>query len=142
MKRSSLLIVALCCAAAMLAATTARAADAVKIGVLMPLTGNAAAAGQADHRIGDGRRTQLLQLVEASAVRSRDVASPEPRQVTRQRGLRTVKAVLGEQRAQLLLCGDELGRDQLADVLSARARSTRLKAVSDVPCGLYASARA
>src|ERR1700733_13574734 len=47
LKRSSLLIVALCCAAAMLAATTARAADAVKIGVLMPLTGNAAAAGQA-----------------------------------------------------------------------------------------------
>jgi branched-chain amino acid transport system substrate-binding protein len=47
LKRSSLLIVALCCVAAMLAATTARAADAVKIGVLMPLTGNAAAAGQA-----------------------------------------------------------------------------------------------
>src|SRR6202046_3754371 len=47
LKRSSLHIVALAAGAAMWPATTARAADAVKIGVLMPLTGNAAAAGQA-----------------------------------------------------------------------------------------------
>ena len=47
MKRSSL-PAALCVAAGLFgAATSAYAADAVKIGVLMPLTGNAAAAGQA-----------------------------------------------------------------------------------------------
>src|ERR1700733_13923276 len=47
LKRSSLLIVAVCRVAPLWTATTARAADAVKIGVLFPLTGNAAAAGQA-----------------------------------------------------------------------------------------------
>ena len=48
MKTSSLLSVALGLAAlAFGAAAPARAADAVKIGVLLPLTGNAAAAGQA-----------------------------------------------------------------------------------------------
>ena len=47
MKRSSLLFAVLCLAAAAVAAPAARAAGTVKIGVLMPLTGNAAAAGQA-----------------------------------------------------------------------------------------------
>ncbi len=48
MKRSALLFAAIgMAAAAFTAATAARAADAVKIGVLFPLTGNAAAAGQA-----------------------------------------------------------------------------------------------
>jgi branched-chain amino acid transport system substrate-binding protein len=46
-KRSSWLFAASCFAVAAFAATTARAAETVKIGVLMPLTGNAAAAGQA-----------------------------------------------------------------------------------------------
>jgi len=46
-KRSSLLFAVLCLAAAAVAAPAARAAGTVKIGVLMPLTGNAAAAGQA-----------------------------------------------------------------------------------------------
>jgi branched-chain amino acid transport system substrate-binding protein len=48
MKKSSLWIAALGAAAAVLTAIpAARAADAVKIGILWPLTGNAAAAGQA-----------------------------------------------------------------------------------------------
>jgi branched-chain amino acid transport system substrate-binding protein len=46
-KRLSLLLAVLCLAAAAVKATTAPAAETVKIGVLMPLTGNAAAAGQA-----------------------------------------------------------------------------------------------
>ena len=48
MKRSSLLLAAVGMAAAVFnAATPARAAESVKIGILWPLTGNAAAAGQA-----------------------------------------------------------------------------------------------
>ena len=47
MKRTSWLFAALSVAATALVASTAFAADSVKIGVLMPLTGNAAAAGQA-----------------------------------------------------------------------------------------------
>jgi len=47
MKRSSLLLAAACIAAAVTVAPAARAADPVKIGILWPLTGNAAAAGQA-----------------------------------------------------------------------------------------------
>ena len=47
MKKSSRLFAAVCLAASAFAASTAFAADSVKIGVLMPLTGNAAAAGQA-----------------------------------------------------------------------------------------------
>ncbi len=47
MKRSTWVFAVSCFAAAAIAATTARAAETVKIGVLMPLTGNAAAAGQA-----------------------------------------------------------------------------------------------
>jgi len=47
MKRTSWLFAALSVAAAIVAASTAFAADSVKIGVLMPLTGNAGAAGQA-----------------------------------------------------------------------------------------------
>jgi branched-chain amino acid transport system substrate-binding protein len=46
-KRLSLLLAVLCLGAAAVKATTAPAAETVKIGVLMPLTGNAAAAGQA-----------------------------------------------------------------------------------------------
>jgi branched-chain amino acid transport system substrate-binding protein len=47
-KRISLLMTAVCVAATVISATTAaRAADTVKIGILWPLTGNAAAAGQA-----------------------------------------------------------------------------------------------
>jgi len=46
-KRSTWVSAVSCFAAAAIAATTARAAETVKIGVLMPLTGNAAAAGQA-----------------------------------------------------------------------------------------------
>src|SRR5690242_3711041 len=47
MQKRSLFLAALWTAAGLLTATTAVAADSVKIGVLMPLTGNAAAAGQA-----------------------------------------------------------------------------------------------
>ena len=47
MKRTSWLFAALSVAATAVVASTAFAADSVKIGVLMPLTGNAAAAGQA-----------------------------------------------------------------------------------------------
>ncbi len=47
MKRASLLFAASLAAATSFAAVSARATDAVKIGVLFPLTGNAAAAGQA-----------------------------------------------------------------------------------------------
>jgi branched-chain amino acid transport system substrate-binding protein len=47
MKRTSLFLVALSIAASAFGASAALAADSVKIGVLMPLTGNAAAAGQA-----------------------------------------------------------------------------------------------
>jgi branched-chain amino acid transport system substrate-binding protein len=47
MKRTSWLFAALSVAATVVVATTAFAADNVKIGVLMPLTGNAGAAGQA-----------------------------------------------------------------------------------------------
>jgi branched-chain amino acid transport system substrate-binding protein len=47
MKRTSLFLVALSIAASAFDASAAQAADGVKIGVLMPLTGNAAAAGQA-----------------------------------------------------------------------------------------------
>src|SRR5262250_2911037 len=47
MKKRSLFLAALWTAAGVLIAGTAVAADSVKIGVLMPLTGNAAAAGQA-----------------------------------------------------------------------------------------------
>ena len=47
MKRSTWVFAVSCFAAAAIAATTARAAETVKIGVLMPLSGNAAAAGQA-----------------------------------------------------------------------------------------------
>src|SRR5262252_4246010 len=47
MKRTSWLFAALSVAVAIVAASTAFAADSVKIGVLMPLTGNAGAAGQA-----------------------------------------------------------------------------------------------
>ena len=47
MKRTSLFLVALSIAASAFDASAALAADSVKIGVLMPLTGNAAAAGQA-----------------------------------------------------------------------------------------------
>lgn len=47
MKRLPLLLAALGVAAAAFSAAPARAADAVKIGILWPLTGNAAAAGQA-----------------------------------------------------------------------------------------------
>jgi branched-chain amino acid transport system substrate-binding protein len=46
-KRLSLLLAVLCLGAAVMKATTTPAAETVKIGVLMPLTGNAAAAGQA-----------------------------------------------------------------------------------------------
>src|SRR5690349_7018004 len=47
MQKRSLFLAPLWTAAGLLTATTAVAADSVKIGVLMPLTGNAAAAGQA-----------------------------------------------------------------------------------------------
>src|SRR6516225_10913049 len=47
MKSTSWLFAALSVAATAVVASTAFAADSVKIGVLMPLTGNAAAAGQA-----------------------------------------------------------------------------------------------
>ena len=47
MKRSSLLSIAVALGAVLAAALPARAADPVKIGILWPLTGNAAAAGQA-----------------------------------------------------------------------------------------------
>jgi branched-chain amino acid transport system substrate-binding protein len=47
MKKWSLFLAALCAAAGVLPASAANAAESVKIGVLMPLTGNAAAAGQA-----------------------------------------------------------------------------------------------
>jgi branched-chain amino acid transport system substrate-binding protein len=47
MKRTSLFLAALSIAASAFGASGALAADSVKIGVLMPLTGNAAAAGQA-----------------------------------------------------------------------------------------------
>jgi branched-chain amino acid transport system substrate-binding protein len=47
MKKRSLFLAALWTAAGLLTASTALAAESVKIGVLMPLTGNAAAAGQA-----------------------------------------------------------------------------------------------
>jgi len=47
MKKSSFFLAALSIAAVAFGARTAPAADSVKIGVLMPLTGNAAAAGQA-----------------------------------------------------------------------------------------------
>jgi len=47
MKKSRWTMAALCLAASGFAAATAGAAESVKIGVLMPLTGNAAAAGQA-----------------------------------------------------------------------------------------------
>src|ERR1700684_110267 len=46
-RKSALLAASLCVAAGLLNATAVRAADAVKIGILWPLTGNAAAAGQA-----------------------------------------------------------------------------------------------
>jgi len=46
-KKSSLRLAMLCAAAITIAATTSHAAETVKIGVMMPLTGNAAAAGQA-----------------------------------------------------------------------------------------------
>src|ERR1700761_6867317 len=46
-RRSSFLFVALALAAIAFGALPARAADAVKIGIMWPLTGNAAAAGQA-----------------------------------------------------------------------------------------------
>jgi branched-chain amino acid transport system substrate-binding protein len=47
MKKPSWFVAALCIAASALGASRAGAAESVKIGVLMPLTGNAAAAGQA-----------------------------------------------------------------------------------------------
>jgi len=47
MRRTSLLFAVACLAVAFCAAPAARAADTVKIGILWPLTGNAAAAGQA-----------------------------------------------------------------------------------------------
>jgi branched-chain amino acid transport system substrate-binding protein len=47
MKKPSWFLAALCIAASALGASRAGAAESVKIGVLMPLTGNAAAAGQA-----------------------------------------------------------------------------------------------
>jgi branched-chain amino acid transport system substrate-binding protein len=46
-RKSALLVASLCFAASFLNAAAVRAADAVKIGILWPLTGNAAAAGQA-----------------------------------------------------------------------------------------------
>jgi len=51
MKRTALLAAAGLAAIALAAAAPARAADAVKIGILWPLTGNAAAAGQASKAV-------------------------------------------------------------------------------------------
>jgi ABC-type sugar transport system substrate-binding protein len=56
MKKRSLFLAALWAAAGLLTASTAIAADSVKIGVLMPLIGNAAAAGLASKAAIERRR--------------------------------------------------------------------------------------